>query len=230
MVPDAEYFLPVSDKYRETAHTWPGAFTAALPMGAVILLFFYWVAPELAYLMPTPHREALLRAFKAPVFSVRNAVWAVCGIVIGAETHVFWDSFTHTDGWMVDRFPLLSTPLWGNHLHVDFVLQILSSVAGVGVVLYVYDCWARSEGFRLWTVREISWRSLLWAGLVAGCLLPALIESRTVQAMESFAFLETRHFVVVLLVAFVRNFVLAVAAAALGVKLLRRRTRLDVAY
>jgi uncharacterized protein DUF4184 len=229
MVPDAGHYLPMPDSYKENAHTWLGALYLSLPMGIVILLIFYWVAPEIASLLPNPHREALQRRIEAPTLSVRKALLALCGLIIGAETHVAWDSFTHSDGWMVERVSLLREPI--GRIHPYFVLQVLSSIAGMWVLLYVYDRWARNEGFRLWAWQEESmWRALLWLGVLAGCFALAVIESGTVQALASLSFVYRRHFAVVLATSFVRNFLLALCAAAICVKLFSRRTRLDTAY
>jgi hypothetical protein len=228
MVPDAGYYLPLPESYPENAHALLRGLSVSLPVGIVILLIFYWVAPEIVFLLPSPHREALQRRIKAPGLSLRSALLAACGIIIGAETHVAWDSFTHPDGWMVERVWFLRGPIW--RIRPYFVLQLLSSVAGIGILLYVYDRWAIKQGFRVWTWQDASWRTLLGIAAVAGCLAPAVIESHAVQAITSLSFLYERHFAVVLVTIFVRNFMLAWCAVALCVKLFGRRTRLDIAY
>jgi hypothetical protein len=231
MVPDAGYYLPLPDYYKDNAHELVRGLVVSVPVGIVILLIFYWVAPEIAFLLPNPHREALARKMKAGTLSVRRALLAACGIVIGAETHVVWDSFAHKDGWMVERVAFLRQPIW--RIHPYFVLQVLSSIAGMYVLAYVYDRWARGEGFRLWTWREESswrWRALLWLAVLLGCFVAAMIESRTVQAIVSFDFLKGRHFAFVLITSFVRDFLVALCAAAVCVKIFGRRARLDVAH
>ena len=231
MVPDAGYYLPLPDYYKDNAHELVRGLVVSVPVGIVILLIFYWVAPEITFLLPSPHRQALRRRMEAASLSLRSALLAACGIVIGAETHVLWDSFTHVDGWMVERVAFLREPI--GRVHPYFVLQLLLSVVGMYVLLYVYDRWAMSEGFRLWTWREESawrWRALLWLAVLSGCFVAAMIESRTVQAIVSLDFLKGRHFALVLITSFVRDFLLALCAAAVCVKIFGRRTRLDVAY
>jgi hypothetical protein len=231
MVPDAGYYLPVPDYYKENAHELVRGLAASVPAGIVVLLIFYWVAPEITFLLPSPHREALLRRMGAATLSVRSALLAVCGIAIGAETHVVWDSFTHVDGWMVEHVAFLREPI--GRIHPYFILQVLSSVAGMYIVVYVYDRWGMSEGFRLWTWREESagrWRAFLWLAVLSGCFVAAMIESRTAQAIVTFDFLKGRHFALVLVTSFVRDFLVALCVAAVCVKIFGRRTRLDVAY
>jgi len=228
MVPDAAYYLPLPHHFRENAHTWLGAPFFSVPAGLMLLLAFYWVAPELAFLFPSPHREALTRAIKLPDLSLGTASLAVCGIVIGAESHVTWDPFTHRDGWMVERIPFLRVPVAG--IHPYFVLQVLSWLVGLSILLYVYDRWARTQGYRAWTLREFSWRSLLRAGVLWGCFVAALAESHTIREISRIPFPESRRFAVVLTTSFIRNLLLALCALAMCLKLLSRRSRINAPY
>ncbi len=65
-----------------------------------------------------------------------NWVLAPLSILVGAWTHLAWDSFTHADGWMVPRIPALSAPVsffsyTGELCHV---LQYACSVFGLAVL------------------------------------------------------------------------------------------------
>src|ERR1700679_114986 len=115
LVPDAGYYLPMPEHYKETAHTFLGTLLPSLLVGSIVLLIFYWIAPEIVFLLPSPLREALepeLRPHRA--ISLREVLMAACGVALGAETHVLWDSFTHSTGWAVRRVPLLRGTLWGH--------------------------------------------------------------------------------------------------------------------
>lgn len=228
MVPDAGYYLPLPDSFKAVAHTALGTLYSALPVGIVVLLIFYWVAPEVVFLLPSPHREALLRKIEKPTLSLRNASMAVCAIAIGAETHVVWDSFVHQDGWVAERIVFLHKRIWG--IPPYLALQVVSSIAGLWIVWYLYDRWAMSQGFRAWSWQESSWRMPLWIAVLAGCVAQALIESHTVQAILSLVFLHRKHFALIFVISLVRNFLLAVCVAAIYIKLFGRRARLDVAY
>jgi hypothetical protein len=226
MIPDAAHYLPVPDHFRQNAHTLLGGLLFSVPAGIAVLLIFYWLAPELAFLLPSPHREALGRRIARPALSVRTAWLAVCGIAIGAETHVALDSFAHSNGWMVEHIRFLRQPII--RVHPYFALQLLSTVAGIAILLYVYDRWAMTEGFRVWTLREFSWRSLLWAGVFIGCLVPAIIESHTLRDIATFP--SSRRFTVILTTSFIQNLLMAVCVVALCIKLFSRRSRLDAAF
>ena len=58
----------------------------------------------------------------------------MAGVVFGSLTHVFWDAFTHSDGWGVRRLPVLTDPLVGA-LPGFKVAQYSSGVVGVVLVL-----------------------------------------------------------------------------------------------
>jgi len=70
----------------------------------------------------------------------------------------------------------------------------------------------------------------LWIAVLTVCAAQALIESHTVQAIASLAFLHRKHFALIFVVSSVRDFLLAVCVAAIYIKLFGRRARLDVAY
>ena len=109
-------------------------------------------------------------------------------------------------------------------------LQYLSSVVGLWVLLYAYDKWIRAVAPRLWVWQGPSWRFYLWLVVLAGCSAEAMIESHTVHAIVSLYFLQNRHFAFVLIASFARNVLVAVCAAAIGVKLFSLRTTQDTAY
>ena len=170
MVPDAGYFLPLPAYYKAYAHSWLGAFTSSIPLGLGILLVLYWLGPALIFLLPNPHCEALQGSIHAPVFSLRAASLAVFGILIGVESHLAWDSFTHRYGWLVQRVPALYAV---RGIHPYLILQLLTSVIGLWFVLQAYHIWTNSAGIRPRTVQGPTWRSLR-VGNCSGLLDPSV--------------------------------------------------------
>jgi hypothetical protein len=220
LVPDAAYYLPMPEHFKRNSHTLLGTFSSALPVGIFVLLIFYWIAPQVAFLLPSPHREVLQPKIKAPG-SLVEFLMAASGIALGAETHVLWDSFTHKTGWAVERVPLLRELLWGNRIPVYLALEYLSSVIGLCILLYVYDRWMKAEGFQRWMWQRPSWRFYLWLVVFVGCFVAAIIESHTVHAIASSYFLHSRHFALVFLTSFVRNMLIALCTVSIGTKVLR---------
>lgn len=138
MTPDAPYFLPwrIAKHIPEVTHTFLGTLTLDLPVGLVLLLVLWLLrAPLAAPLGPRAETQcfaALQRFGSRPI----NWVLAPLSILIGAWTHLAWDSFTHADGWMVSRISALSAPVsffsyTGPLCHV---LQYASSVFGLAVL------------------------------------------------------------------------------------------------
>jgi Domain of unknown function (DUF4184) len=220
LVPDAAYYLPLPEHFKQNSHTLLGTFSSSLPAGILVWLIFYWLAAPAVFLLPAPHREALRSRLKPRLVSIPQALGVASGILIGAWSHVLWDSFTHERGWIVKHTPLLQRPLFGTMMPGYKALQYLSSIFGLCVLLYAYNKWMKASGFRLWILPRLCWRFFLWLGLAIVCLVAALIETHAQGAIASTVFLHSKHFALVFLTTFVRDFLLAVCAVAIAAKVL----------
>jgi hypothetical protein len=141
MTPDVPYYLPwrIAKHIPDVTHTLLGTVTLDLPVGLLLLLCVWLLrAPLVAPLGPRARAKcaaAMERFGSRPL----NWVLAPLSILIGAWTHLAWDSFTHADGLMVQRIPALSAPVTffsytGQLCHL---LQYAFSVFGL-VVLAVW--------------------------------------------------------------------------------------------
>jgi len=220
LVPDAAYYLPMPEHFKQNSHTLLGTFSSSLPVGIFFLLIFYWLAGPVVFLLPSPHRDALQSRLKPPPASIQQALLAALGIVIGAWSHVLWDSCTHAKGWIVRQTPLLRNMLFGNTIPGYQVVQYLSTILGVWVLLYSYTKWMKAAGFRVWTWPRPCWRFHLWLTVVFACLVAAVIESHAIHVVASGHFPQSRHFVLVLLTSFVRNMLIALCTVSIGTKML----------
>lgn len=132
MIPDLVLFTGLPVAY-STTHAPLGTVSVDLVLGAALLLLWRlllrvplmdaapdWVRERLPALR-TPDRSALGR--------LRTVLLAAVALVIGAWTHITWDAFTHSHGWMVQRVPWLSSVIEGLPVHAW--LQYLSSVVGL---------------------------------------------------------------------------------------------------
>ncbi|QDT14343.1 DUF4184 family protein [Alienimonas californiensis] len=109
MIPDAGVFLPNVIDYWAT-HSVRGLFTLCLPLGmAAFLGWEYFAKAPLVDLAPEWARVRLNRprGTPQPPLTLRTLLWAAGLIVIGAASHVLWDSFTHADRWGVQMLPVL---------------------------------------------------------------------------------------------------------------------------
>jgi hypothetical protein len=139
MTPDVPYYLPwriaklISG---ETTHSLLGSLTVDLPIGLLLLLFIWLLRAPLTAPLGSGAQAKCSAALER--FGRRPLNWALAplSILIGVWTHLAWDSFTHADGWMVQRVSALSAPVsffsyTGELCHV---LQYASSVFGLAVL------------------------------------------------------------------------------------------------
>ena len=138
MTPDVPYYLPwrIAKHIPLTTHTLSGTFTLDLPFGIVMLLLVWALRAPLATPLGSVSEAKCLAGLER--FGARPSNWilAPLSLLVGAWTHLAWDSFTHPDGWMVSRISALSAPVsffsyTGQLCHV---LQYVSSVFGLAVL------------------------------------------------------------------------------------------------
>jgi hypothetical protein len=132
MSPDFPYFLP-GDLSRTDTHDLEGVFTVCWPVGLLVWLSFVHLLERPSIeLLPEPWRTRMPRSDTR--FSFRSLGLASLGVIIGALTHIAWDAFTHGGTPVGNLFPILSADLFyvrGRQVPLYFVLQVLSSVAGL---------------------------------------------------------------------------------------------------
>jgi hypothetical protein len=138
MTPDVPYYMPwrIAKHLPDVTHTLLGTFTLDLPIGFLLLLFVWLLRAPLVAPLGSGARARCAEAMER--FGSRPLNWllAPLSILVGAWTHLAWDSFTHADGWMVMRIPALSAPVTffsytGQLCHV---LQYACSVFGLAVL------------------------------------------------------------------------------------------------
>jgi hypothetical protein len=141
MIPDLPLFLPMPVAYRET-HSLAGLVLYDLPAALMVLAVLQWVVRDpLTALLP-PGSAGKVAALPGP--AIRRLPALAAGAMVGAATHILWDSFTHS--WSAEfwGWEWLSAPVAG-WLTVHRVLQYASTVGGLAVVVW----WCRRELLRL---------------------------------------------------------------------------------
>jgi len=140
MAPDIPYYLPLSIP-RELTHSLLGLVTIDLVLGVLGALAWWFVLREAVVdLLPRVIGTRIPRVERT---AWRPARWGwpltiavlLLSVLIGATTHLLWDSFTHP-GWLVDHVAVLRTQL--GPLLLEKWLQHLSTVAG----LLILGVWA----------------------------------------------------------------------------------------
>lgn len=143
MAPDFEYFLRMKIR-SDYSHTLPGMLWFDLPL-TILLAFIFHLLVRDAFIENSPRflfsRLAgfmnfdWLKHFKANFFIV------IVSCLIGAFSHIFWDSFTHEAGYFVSSFPSLKQELllFNKKLPVYKLLQHGSTTLGfliIGITIW----------------------------------------------------------------------------------------------
>lgn len=140
MMPDMDVLLP-GELQRYETHSLPALFTFCLPFG----LLWYWlfqlhIKPATYELMPDQlHEYWRGDAQPARLTQLRQWLYAAIGVLLGAVTHLVWDSFTHENARgvrMLGVFDGLGFTVAGYSLSWYRILQHVSSVVGLVFVLW----------------------------------------------------------------------------------------------
>lgn len=126
-------------------HKFSSAFWLDPLLALLILLVFHLVVKRPLEALAPPALASRLPSERSGIPGLVQLFWIVVSVIIGAFTHVLWDSFTHGDGYFVRHWSFLSTsitPTWD----VNRVLQYLSSVGGVlAICIWLYFWWRRTN-------------------------------------------------------------------------------------
>lgn len=197
MTPDIGYYINQFE-LSTFAHTLPGSFLACLPTGVVMLLVFYLFCRPVCYLLPSPHRQALMPI--CPGFPAAPMTWIIIlfSLLLGAWTHNFWDAFTHEHGWFVERIPWLQQPvvqIRSTTIYAFLVLQELSTIIGFAVIVLVYWSWLRRHPAPAVRPAESDrWRYFFWLsilGLAFLIALPIAVHFATSAALRDVLFVRS---------------------------------------
>jgi hypothetical protein len=148
MSPDFGYYLGLY-RIAEFAHTVPGIVVVDLPAGLFMVATLRWLREPLVVLLPQPHRYVLRQGL---VSLAENVTWSrvmvlAVSLVLGAATHVAWDSFTHATGLPVERSEFLQRELFrigSQDVETYNFLQHASTLFGIVVLTIAYRSWLKS--------------------------------------------------------------------------------------
>lgn len=140
LTPDFEYFLRmrIQSNY---SHTLSGLFWFDLPLGLMLAFIFHnYVRNSLFDNLPTilKSRLRVFKQFDWNSYFKKNWVVVSLSILIGAASHIFWDSFTHDHGYFVKTIPELTNTIsvLGRQIPILKILQHSSTLIGGLVIAY----------------------------------------------------------------------------------------------
>ena len=132
MSPDFAYFLP-GDFERVETHSIPGLFWFSWPVSIGLWLLFVRVLEQPTFaLLPDQWHARFQPSDRA--LTLTTLALASVAAILGAATHLVWDSFTHRGTAVVDALPGLHAVAFHYHgwrIRWFLVLQHVSTVAGM---------------------------------------------------------------------------------------------------
>jgi len=196
MAPDVPYFLPwggLGDQLGGS-HRLAGAVGIDLIVGLVAFTVWHGLlAAPAADLAPRWVRARLpdgwTPGLRAAVPSPGVLVAVVVALVLGAATHVVWDSFTHLDSWGAWRVRALREE-WVAGYRGARVAQYASSVIGLAVVVASVVAWVRRTPARPVDDAPGRWVALVPVVAVAATagLVAALVAATDGHSIRRIAF------------------------------------------
>jgi hypothetical protein len=143
LTPDFEYFLrmKIESNY---SHTIAGLFWFDLPLGILLAFFFHNIVRNSLFdNLPKllNFRFSSFKQFDWNVYFKRNWFIVIISILIGAASHLFWDSFTHDHGYFVQIIPFLSNKVdfFSIQIPILKILQHSSTlIGGIAIAFVIY--------------------------------------------------------------------------------------------
>lgn len=141
MSPDFEYFIKMRME-KIHGHSLPGLFYFDLPLTLFLCFVFHlWVRDALIQHLPNSIQKKYTRFMGIDWTTWAKKHWFILlySALIGIFSHIFWDAFTHTNGYFVRHISILqgSTVVFDVLIRKADLLQALSSFVGAIVILTV---------------------------------------------------------------------------------------------
>ena len=164
------------------SHRFLGSIGFCLPAGIIAMLVFYALRTPAVKLLPEPYQRALLPLCRLPR---RPVLVVLASLLIGAWTHLLWDSCTHKDGWLAEHIPVLQTAVFSvghRTARVCLLLWYASSFAGLIWLMLAFEKWKQTA---MKGRPKVPGKAVLRDGvIVAILLLPIAIVHHLLQREE----------------------------------------------
>lgn len=153
MAPDLPYFVPFgalgAGRYMSllngiSSHGFTQILLVGMPLALLLAGILWFLDRPVRWAIPEswiPEKHSL---GPRPPSTAHAVLWTFHSLLIGLLTHLVWDSFTHSTGWVVRHVALLShEPFAG--MPIYRLIQHASSLAGLAVLLMWYLSWRRTS-------------------------------------------------------------------------------------
>ena len=204
IAPDMGYFFSFCRFFSQDSHTFERSFTFCVPIGLFLYGLFCWLEEEILFFFPRSFSE-INKKFSQNRPSI---VLIPVGVLLGAWTHIFWDSFTHANGFFVKQLPILKWEIF-YEFPVFRAAQHVSTLLG-GILIFAFiqrTSPLRWRASRLW----LFWGFAICSGLAFSWI--------TLTAPWNYALANNdRRLDFLFIVSFMRNIALILVISAIGLK------------
>jgi Domain of unknown function (DUF4184) len=144
MAPDLVYFVPLGI-HGSTSHSLKGLFSFCLPVGFLVYLVFQlWLRLPLTSLLPKSVQERIQSEAKA--IALRDTPIVLGSLLLGAVTHILWDSLTHAWSPWLSLKPVLNYELFSVGSYQIFVFRVLQQASTL--LGFVFIAWWVKRWYR----------------------------------------------------------------------------------
>ncbi len=142
IAPDFEYFFRMR-MYSGVSHKPEGLILFDLPTGLVLTFLFHNIIRNSLYdnsPVFVRRRVEVFKDFNWNRYFMSHWFAVIISVLIGATSHLFWDSFTHSHTFFVERYEILRWELTvvGIHTTVHRIIQHVSTVLGGAAIAYFF--------------------------------------------------------------------------------------------
>ena len=204
IVPDFEYFIFLSSG-AWISHTLRGIFTFDLPL-CFILGFVWHSFLKITFMDLFPNfrfKSKNVLKNEGRISSPKQFVVFFTSALIGIITHLVWDSFSHSNGYMAHRIPILLEEMnfFGHPVRWCYILWYVSTIVGLLVVMkQVIDRkWSLSQFIKHQKERRSFWLTVFLITLTIGIIRVSLGLSNNLP----------RHLIIIFLGSSIYAFVIA---------------------
>lgn len=182
LTPDFEYFIrmKVESNY---SHTISGLFWFDLPLGILLAFLFHNIVrnrlfDNLPIILKS--RLSIFKDFNWTKYFKENWIIIILSIIIGAASHLFWDSFTHHNGYFVGVISDLqnSITLLGKQVFIYKILQHTCSL--IGTIIITYSLFKMKKN----KVSNDRFEMSYWLTLTAITIVIVIIKFVSVEKMQ----------------------------------------------
>lgn len=138
LTPDFEYFIRMRIQ-SDYSHTISGIFWFDLPLAIFLSLIYHNIVRDKLFdNFPTILKSRLFRfkQFNWNKYFKTNWFVVIISILIGTSSHLFWDSFTHENGYFVKTIPELTNTIeiFSRQILILKILQHSSTLIGAFLI------------------------------------------------------------------------------------------------